>query len=140
MIITNLTKKFGKKHIFDHSEFVFPHGKVTYITGESGRGKTTLLRILAGLDKSYSGKILDGYKKISYVFQEPRLFHKRRMYSSPVIMEKKNGSAVRYPKWSLRGFISLTISPSKLSNPAMQRNNVVLPAPFSPMMPQILPR
>lgn len=74
MIITNLTKKFGKKHIFDHSEFVFPHGKVTYITGESGRGKTTLLRILAGLDKSYSGKILDGYKKISYVFQEPRLF------------------------------------------------------------------
>ena len=41
--------------------------------GKSGIGKTTLLRIIAGLDKDFQGEI-DYNGKLSYVFQEPRLF------------------------------------------------------------------
>ena len=42
--------------------------------GPSGIGKTTLLRIISGLDKDYTGEISPKNLKISYVFQEPRLF------------------------------------------------------------------
>lgn len=74
MKITNLTKTFASKKIFDNASFEFEDGKITYITGESGVGKTTLLRIIAGLDKAFSGEIVCNSDKISYVFQEPRLF------------------------------------------------------------------
>ena len=44
------------------------------IAGESGIGKTTLLRVLCGLQKPDSGTVtgLSG-RKVSVVFQEPRL-------------------------------------------------------------------
>lgn len=74
MKIINLNKKFTSKIIFDNSSFEFKNGEVTYITGESGVGKTTLLRIIAGLDKDYNGIIENQPKTVSYVFQEPRLF------------------------------------------------------------------
>lgn len=73
MKISNLTKKFGSKIIFDNFNFEFLENKITYIVGESGSGKTTLLRIIAGLDKDYQGNI-EKSNNISYVFQEPRLF------------------------------------------------------------------
>ena len=74
MKISNLSKNFGSKKIFSNQSFELADGKITYIMGESGCGKTTLLRIIAGLDKKFSGNINFGGSKISYVFQEPRLF------------------------------------------------------------------
>ena len=74
MIINNLYKRFGSKTIFENKNFIFENGKITYILGESGVGKTTLLRILAGLDNDYSAEIIERPDKSSYVFQEPRLF------------------------------------------------------------------
>ena len=74
MKICNLSKKFNSKVIFDNQSFNFPDGKITYIMGESGCGKTTLLRIIAGLDKKFSGTVESADYKISYIFQEPRLF------------------------------------------------------------------
>ncbi len=74
MKINNLYKHFGNKKIFNGECFSFDEGKITYILGESGIGKTTLLRILAGLDKDFKGTFENKSDKISYVFQEPRLF------------------------------------------------------------------
>lgn len=44
-----------------------PTGKITTILGESGCGKTTLLRIVAGLETSTSGKIFIGDREVSHV-------------------------------------------------------------------------
>ena len=73
MKITNLNKKFENNIIFNNASFEFPCGKVTYIMGKSGIGKTTLLRIIAGLDKNHTGDI-DKIERLAYVFQEDRLF------------------------------------------------------------------
>jgi ABC-type nitrate/sulfonate/bicarbonate transport system ATPase subunit len=73
MKISNLTKKFVNKVIFNNFNFEFIENKITYIMGESGSGKTTLLRIIAGLDNEYQGNV-EKNNNISYVFQEPRLF------------------------------------------------------------------
>ena len=74
MEIKHLTKKFGDKIVFNNFSVKIPKGKISFIMGESGCGKTTLLRILIGLDKDFSGEIKGFEGKISCVFQEPRLF------------------------------------------------------------------
>ena len=50
---------FGYKGIplFEHLNLKIPAGKITAIIGANGRGKTTFLRLLAGLYKPISGKI-----------------------------------------------------------------------------------
>ena len=74
MKINNLYNHFGKKQIFNGESFSFDEGKITYILGESGIGKTTLLKIIAGLDNDFKGEFHEKSDNVSYVFQEPRLF------------------------------------------------------------------
>ena len=72
--IRNLTKKYGKKEIFKNFSLEIETGKVTALMGKSGFGKTTLIRILMGLEKYDEGKITGlENQKISTVFQEDRL-------------------------------------------------------------------
>ncbi len=72
--ISNLTKKYGKKEIFKNFSLEIETGKVTALMGKSGFGKTTLIRILMGLEKYDKGKITGlENQKISTVFQEDRL-------------------------------------------------------------------
>ncbi|MBR5315047.1 MAG: ABC transporter ATP-binding protein [Clostridia bacterium] len=76
MTISNLSKKFGKKILFQNFSLNTEKSGIIALWGESGKGKTTLLRMIAGLDKKYSGKIdCENQNKIAYVFQEARLLN-----------------------------------------------------------------
>ena len=72
--LTDISKSFGENRVLTGFSGVFPAGKITCVTGPSGRGKTTLLRLIAGLETPDSGRItgVDG-QKIGMVFQEDRL-------------------------------------------------------------------
>ncbi len=73
--LINLKKSFGEKKIFENFSYHFNEKGLYIITGESGVGKTTLLRIICGLDENYDGFVLGGgFKNTSFVFQEHRLF------------------------------------------------------------------
>lgn len=72
----NIRKKyFGRKLIFGNFNYSFPDTGLFILSGPSGRGKTTLLRMIAGLDKDYDGTINGGgATNVSFHFQEYRLF------------------------------------------------------------------
>ncbi|WP_303975246.1 ABC transporter ATP-binding protein [Streptococcus merionis] len=53
--IHNLTKRFKNKVIFQETSFTACSGKITILTGLSGIGKTTLLNMIAGLQRLDSG-------------------------------------------------------------------------------------
>ena len=72
--IKELYKSFGQKNIFDNFSYDFCDKEIYALVGESGKGKTTLLRLICGLDNDYQGEISGGgIKNTSYAFQEPRL-------------------------------------------------------------------
>ncbi len=83
--LRNLTKRFGNKQIFSNYDLVIPEGKIIAIVGQSGGGKTTLLRMLAGLEIIDSGTLiyngqtlpleeLEKRHLLGFVFQDFQLF------------------------------------------------------------------
>ncbi|MCO4489261.1 amino acid uptake ABCtransporter,ATP-binding protein [Streptococcus infantarius subsp. infantarius] len=83
--LKNISKQFGQKKIFDHFNLTIEDGKILSLVGPSGGGKTTLLRMLAGLEKIDSGEIiyngevvpidhLETLNLLGFVFQDFQLF------------------------------------------------------------------
>ncbi|NMS89255.1 ABC transporter ATP-binding protein [Clostridioides difficile] len=74
IVIENLSKKYNDKVVLNNFSNTFKDNSITFITGTSGIGKTTLIRILMGLEKADSGKITGiSHKRISAVFQDDSL-------------------------------------------------------------------
>jgi len=66
VIIQDLSFSYkGKDKLFSNATFHFPMGHVTAIKGPNGRGKTTLARILTGLNKIKAGKIFLNDREIT---------------------------------------------------------------------------
>jgi NitT/TauT family transport system ATP-binding protein len=74
IIIENISKAYNGRRVLENLSMTIKSGKTTCIMAPSGEGKTTLLRILMGLENADRGHItgMDGVRQ-SAVFQEDRL-------------------------------------------------------------------
>ncbi len=87
--LRDVTVRFGKQIILNRLNVVIPRGQTLAVIGESGCGKTMLLKIISGLAKPTSGQVLyDGIdlttlseiemtrlrSKFGFVFQNAALF------------------------------------------------------------------
>ena len=72
--VENLSKKYGLKTLFHEITFCISKGDKTALIAQNGTGKTTLLKILAGLETPDDGKVMikNGIR-ISLLEQEPEL-------------------------------------------------------------------
>src|ERR1700740_510258 len=55
--IKNINKTFGDRKVVDDVSFTFHTGKTNLVIGESGSGKTTILKMMVGLHKPDAGSI-----------------------------------------------------------------------------------
>lgn len=73
--IADISKQFADKKVLESVSLTFDKGYCYALCGASGIGKTTLLRILCGLEKPDGGTLnIPTEATVSYAFQEPRLF------------------------------------------------------------------
>ena len=68
--IENISKSYGTKILFEHIGFNVNEGDKIALIAPNGTGKTSLLRILAGKDKSVSGGKILLLKDIRIAFLE----------------------------------------------------------------------
>ena len=73
IILRNVSRSFDGKPVLRNVSLLFPAGEICCVRGRSGIGKTTLLRIIAGLLSPDEGTVEGVPDKIAFVFQEDRL-------------------------------------------------------------------
>lgn len=71
--LEKIRKSYGDKTVLDDVTYEIPWGDITVLMGPSGVGKTTTLRILAGLEQPDAGTVTGIPRHLGMVFQEDRL-------------------------------------------------------------------
>lgn len=56
--VVGVSKRFGKSSVLENISFDVAEGEALVLLGASGSGKTTILRIIAGLEQPYTGKVI----------------------------------------------------------------------------------
>lgn len=85
-------KSFGTETVLRDLAFTVARGDVLAVLGPSGVGKSTLLRIIAGLDRSFQGQVRrDG--RLAMVFQEPTLLPWRSALDNLVLTTRASRAA-----------------------------------------------
>ncbi|MEG0069902.1 amino acid ABC transporter ATP-binding protein [Cetobacterium sp.] len=103
--IRNLNKNFGENSIFKNLNLDILQGEIVSIIGPSGKGKSTFLRCLIGLEKIDSGSIICDRNKMGMVFQNFNLFpHKtvlENIIEPLVIVDKIDKNRAKEKAFSL---------------------------------------
>ena len=153
--LKNISKSFGDKVILNNLNLEVKDGEILCIVGQSGGGKTTLLRCISGLEKIDGGQILidgqvfDPYTNenndsvIGVVFQEYNLFPHLTVLqnvtlATTMVLKKKKEIAENEAKNLLNGLAlegKEGLYPFQLSGGQKQR---VAIARALAMKPQIL--
>jgi sulfate transport system ATP-binding protein len=82
--LSNISKSFGKTRVVDQVSFTVNSGELVALLGPSGGGKSTILRIIAGLEQADEGQVFLEDKRVDqlhprdrqvgFVFQHYALF------------------------------------------------------------------
>ena len=129
--IRQLCKRFDEKVIFDGFDLTLQAGGRYGLTAPSGRGKTTLLRILMGLTPADAGSVPTELR-YSAVFQTDRLLPKRNAVEQLLFV--RGGKREREACWA---FLSELLPEDSLSQPVeelsggMQRRTAIARALWS---------
>ena len=77
--VKNLTKKFGDKTVLDNISVQFETGKTNLIIGQSGSGKTVLVKNLVGLLEPTSGQVLYDGRDFVHMNKNEKVMMRREM-------------------------------------------------------------
>ena len=86
-------KNFGSTQILGPIEFAMEEAERLAILGPSGVGKSTLLRMIAGLEVDFEGQIKRP-DSMSFMFQEPTLLPWRSVKENLALTSKADGLAI----------------------------------------------
>jgi len=147
--VISLSKRFGNAMVLDNINFEVAQGEIVVLLGASGSGKTTILRIIAGLEMPDTGRILLHGKEVTelparergtgVIFQSYALFPKmtvERNIAYGLKLRRKPRKDVRKKIDELIELVHLeehrTKYPSQLSGGQQQRVAIARALAYEP--------
>jgi len=88
----NLVRTYADFRL-DVAEADFPAGSVTAVLGPNGKGKTTLLRILAGLDREFRGEVTYDGKRLNARIRRDMTM----TFQTPMLLDRSVYANIEYP-------------------------------------------
>src|SRR5215470_362023 len=79
-----VVRRFGDRMVLDHLDLTIGHEELVVLLGRSGCGKTTFLRLLAGLDRPEGGTVEVPVKR-AIMFQADRLLPWQRVLRNVMV-------------------------------------------------------
>ncbi|HHB8077290.1 TPA: aliphatic sulfonates ABC transporter ATP-binding protein [Klebsiella pneumoniae] len=73
LLLNGVTKRYGDNTILNELDLHIPSGQFVAVVGRSGGGKSTLLRLLAGLEKPNAGELLAGATPLAAIQDDTRM-------------------------------------------------------------------
>jgi putrescine transport system ATP-binding protein len=99
--LEGITKSFGSRRVLENCSLEIEEGERFVLLGQSGCGKTTLLRLIAGFDQPDQGRILIGGQEIGllpveqrpvgFIFQRHALFPHMNVYDNIAVGPRVRG-------------------------------------------------
>ena len=100
---SELSKSYGSLEVFTAVDLAIDRGSRVVILGLNGAGKTTMLRILAGVDQPDTGEVVPGYGlKMGYYAQEHETLDVNR-----TVLENMHGAAPELTDTQARSVLGL---------------------------------
>ena len=85
--LINIVKKYGQQEVLNSFSLDIEKGKCLAVMGESGSGKSTIAKIIIGLEKQNSGEVKIFDKDIEFLFQDSYNALNPRMTVEDLIFE-----------------------------------------------------
>jgi ABC-type Fe3+/spermidine/putrescine transport system ATPase subunit len=147
--VVGISKRFGKASVLENISFDVGEGEVLVLLGASGSGKTTILRIIAGLEMPYTGKVILHGKDVTelparergvgVIFQSYALFPKMTVEKNigyGLRIRKRKGKEIRETVNELLSLVQLEEHrkkyPSQLSGGQQQRVAIARTLAYKP--------
>lgn len=103
--LVNVVKLYGKKKAIRGVSFTCHEGEFFSILGPTGAGKTTILKMIAGIEKVTSGKIFFNGREVNDLSPQERnvsmAFETYNLYSHLTVYENI-AFPLRAPRWGLK--------------------------------------
>ncbi len=131
LTVENMSKSYTERLLFDNVTFGINEGEKIGIIGINGTGKSTLLRIIAGLEEPDSGAVVRGKKvRIGYLPQTPVFDDKLTILQNVVLNQKaeeeyRNLEGEAKAMLQKLGIADVDASPEKLSGGQKKRASLV---------------
>ena len=140
--VSNVFKNFGRLKVLNDISFELKRGKITCVLGASGCGKTTLLKIVAGLEKATQGEVITKLKlpgkAVGYMSQEDSLLPWKTAEQNVLFGMELTGTRNHRQAMRMLKLVKLArffrFYPSQLSGGQRQRVNLARMLAVSPQL------
>jgi polar amino acid transport system ATP-binding protein len=86
--VKNIKKSYGDRVVLNNVNLQFQKNNITVLLGKSGEGKTTLFRIIAGIEAQDEGQVVIDNSKTTMVFQDNQLYPHLNVFNNLVLPQR----------------------------------------------------
>ncbi len=96
LTVENITKAYGERKLFDNANFYLQEGEKAGIIGINGTGKSTLLKIIAGLEEPDEGRVVKANNTVIRFLPQNPVFLKEDTVLEAVLKDNKTADNESY--------------------------------------------